>query len=98
MPVTLPKCSIVELNLLEASKSLCTPWDGDSALTILNADLNDLRAFDLKMQQGTYNASKHRSSTSHIKTKSLYQREKTLVHIKRNQPVNPLEENNCCLL
>jgi hypothetical protein len=29
--------------------SLCTPWDGDSALTIPNADLNDLRAFDLKV-------------------------------------------------
>jgi len=31
-----------------ASKPLCTLWDGDSTLTILNADLSDLRAFDLK--------------------------------------------------
>jgi hypothetical protein len=32
-----------------ASKCLGMPWHRDSAMTILNADLSDLRAFDLKV-------------------------------------------------
>jgi hypothetical protein len=80
-----------------ASKSLCMPWDGNSAMKILNADIN-LSAFDFKVQKGTYNTSKCRSSTLYTKIESVYERQNRLAHIKYNQPVNPLEENNRCLL